>query len=275
MTTSFDAKTHKYLIDGKPATGITTVIGVLAKPALIAWSARMCAEFMEKAITSGEYDLTDKAVLGDLLDMAKSAHTKKRDDAAQFGTDSHAEIELYINDCLTTHKILAHKTTGEEGVGLYNFVEWALANVREFLFSERQMFNKDMFLAGTADFGCIMKDGKKLIGDWKTSSGVYGIDYFLQCAGYKILAEAEGDAPYDGCVIVRQGKKSKEDFDVHYRYANPSTKETSTDLWNRLMGFMGIKQTEIINYSDVDAKAFMACLTIYRAQATFKKPNYK
>jgi hypothetical protein len=119
------------------------------------------------------------------------------------------------------------------------FVDWAVENVDHFLFSERQMFNEEMFIAGTADFGAIMKDGKKLIGDFKTSSGVYGIDYFLQCAGYKLLAEGEGDEPYDGCVIVRLGKDNS--FDVYYSY---DTK--------------------------VEEEAFRACLTIYRAQSTFK-----
>ena len=267
MQKSFDPKTHEYLIDGKRATGVTTIISVLNKPQLYGWYARMA---VERVAEMWEADKPyPKELIAAILEEAKGAGNKKKEAAGTHGTDSHSLVESWINAQLTG------STSDTDYKPIQHFIDWAGANVDHFLFSERQMFNKDMFLAGTADFGCMMKDGKKLIGDWKTSSGVYGIDYFLQCAGYKILAEAEGDAPYDGCVIVRQGKKGADDFDVHYRYAETSTKEASTDLWNRLMGFIGAKQTEVINYSDIDAKAFMACLTIYRAQATFKKPNYK
>ncbi len=276
MTTSFDEKTHSYLIDGKPATGVTTVIGVLAKPALIGWAAKMAVEYVkEHAEFYDNYsdmgEAGERYLVKDTdLEEARTAHTKKKEAAGTHGTEAHALVEKYIKSCMSNdgkpYPIV------EDGVrqSIGKFVDWAIENVDHFLYSERRMFNKDMFVAGTADFGCVMKDGKKLIGDFKTSSGVYGIDYFLQCAGYKILAEAEGDTPYDGCVIVRLGKKGPADFDVHYRYTEQSTKSQPEELWKRLMGFLG-KKVEMINYSDVDSDAFMACLTLYRAQATFKK----
>jgi hypothetical protein len=262
----FDKDSHTYAINSKRATGITTIIGVLAKPQLIGWASRMCAEYVaEKWLPEMVYS---KEEITNILAEAKLAHQKKKEEAGTIGTDAHSLVEIYINTCLDENcgKPLTSSTDS-----ITKFRDWAIENVDHFLFSERQMFNKEMFIAGTADFAAVMKDGKKLIGDFKTSSGVYGIDYFLQCAGYKILAEAEGDEPYDGCVIVRLGKDGS--FDVHYRFAEPSTKEKSTELWNRLMGFLGAKQKEVINYSDIDTKAFLACLTLYRAQATWTKPS--
>jgi len=85
------------------------------------------------------------------------------------------------------------------------------------------------------------EDGKKLMGDFKTSSGIYGIDYWLQVAAYRLLAESEGDDTYDGSVIVRLGKKGPTDFEVKYLYEY----ETFRD-------------------------AFLACLKIYRAQDAIK-----
>ena len=32
---------HSYTLDGKRLTGVTTILGVIAKPALIGWAARM------------------------------------------------------------------------------------------------------------------------------------------------------------------------------------------------------------------------------------------
>lgn len=246
MSNTFDPKTHSYLIDGKPATGITTVIGVLAKPALIGWAAKMAIEYIRENVAyaiPGE-DGGFWAIKPSVVEEAKSAHTKKKDAAATHGTDAHTLVEEYIKDCIETNEGKPVRRVGTEYWGpIERLILWACEDVDHFLFSERRMFNKDKFIAGTADFAAVMKDGKKLIGDFKTSSGIFGIDYFLQCAGYKFLAETEGDAPYDGCVIVRLGKKGPTDFDVTYRY------DTKTD-----------------------EEAFMACLTIYRAQQTWKKP---
>lgn len=241
MKKSFDKKTHRYLIDDKPATGVTTIIGVLAKPALIGWAARMAVEFMEKAITSGEYDLTDKAVLGDLLDEAKSAHTKKKEAAGTHGTDTHALVENYVNYSIESNGGKPSlNTVGQE---IERFTDWALANVDHFLFSERQMYDKDLFIAGTADFAYIGKDGKRYMADFKTSSGIYGIDYWLQVAAYRMLAEGEGDEPYNGAVVVRLGKDGS--FEVQ-------------------------QLEEYVLYKE----AFLSCLKLYRLQA-HNKPIIK
>jgi hypothetical protein len=234
----FDEKTHSYTLDGKKMTGVTTVIGVLAKPALIGWAARMAADYASALIESGKEYTEDE--LAQIFADAKNAHTKKKDDAAAHGTDAHSAVETWVNLCLESdgkpNEYMPHEST------IKPFVDWAVENVDHFLFSERRMFNEEMFVAGTADFGCVLKTGQKLIGDFKTSSGIFGIDYYLQCAGYKILAEGMGDEPYDGCVIVRLGKKGVKDFDVTYNY------DTATA-----------------------ENAFRACLTIYRAQQALKE----
>ena len=238
MTTSFDPKTHSYLIDGKKATGVTTVLGVLAKPNLIGWAARMAAEFMEKAITSGEYDLTDKAVLGDLIDEAKNSHTKKKEAAGTHGTDTHALVESYITMCIESNGAQG-KPMDVARPEIQKFIDWARENVDHFLFSERRMFNKDMFLAGTADFAYVGKDGKRYMADFKTASGIFGIDFWLQTAAYRMLAEAEGDAPYDACMVVRLGKDGS------------------------------FEALRVFDY-ETCKNAFMSCLVIYRAQASLK-----
>lgn len=238
-TFEFDAKKHIYTLGGVPMTGVTSIIGVLAKPQLISWAARMATEYMEKVIRSGEYDLNDETVLLDVLEAAKSAHTKKKEAAAEYGTDTHSAVEIYIGHCIKEHDGKPYKHIDDT---LQKFIDWAMENVDYFLFSERRMYNEELFIAGTADFAYIGKDGKKYMADFKTSSGIYGIDYFLQVAAYRMLAEGEGDEPYDGSTIVRLGKDGS--FEVQQRYNNETDKE-----------------------------AFLACLTLYRAKATFTKVN--
>lgn len=245
MTTNFDEKTHTYLIDGKRATGVTTIIGVLAKPALIGWAARMACEYVlentRHSLKDGEY-IIKSAQLLTVLEEAKSAHTKKKEAAGEHGTDTHALVEEWINVLLMDYKgIPQNDYAMDSDDPILKFKAWAVENVDHFLFSERRMFNKELFIAGTADFAYIGKDGKKYMADLKTSSGVYGIDYWLQVAAYRMLAEAEGDEPYDGATIVRMGKKGPSDFEVQQLYDYETYKE-----------------------------AFLCCLTLYRAQAAIK-----
>lgn len=240
---SFDKKTHKYLIDGKPATGVTTIIGVLAKPALIGWSARMAAEYIDGFINEAAIHADWEIILKDgtwakIVEEAKSAHTKKKEAAGEHGTDTHALVEEYITTCLVSRDGQP-TNSGDDDSPIRKFIDWSLENVYHFLFSERQMYNKNLFIAGTADFAYIGKDEKKYMADFKTSSGIYGIDYYLQVAAYRFLAESEGDTPYDGSTIVRLGKDNS--FEAQHRFDYQTDKE-----------------------------AFLACLTLYRAQATYK-----
>jgi hypothetical protein len=250
MKTSFEKATHKYLIDGKPATGVTTVISVLAKPALIGWAAKMAVESVKE---NGEYDgETEEYTISEkLLEEAKGAHTKKKEAAGEAGTDMHALVEQYINICLEINEGRAadlDKSALETFIGIKPFVDWAHENVDHFLFAERQMFDKELFVAGTADFAYIGKDDKKYMADFKTSSGIYGIDYWLQVAAYRMLAEGEGDEQYDGATVVRMGKDGS--FEVQ-------------------------QLEEYVLYKE----AFLACLTLYRLQGhnkpIIKEKTYK
>ena len=117
--------------------------------------------------------------------------------------------------------------------------KWTNEKVDHFLFSERQMYDKELFIAGTADFAYIGKDSKKYMADFKTNSRIYGIDFWLQVAAYRMLAEGEGDTPYDGATVVRMGKD----------------------------GSFEIKQ--LFDYEPFK-ECFLACLKIYRTQEYIK-----
>lgn len=234
MTNRFEKETHSYFRDDKRMTGVTTVIGVLAKPALIGWASKMAVTWIKENCQKD--DMMRYLVNEADLDFARNAHTKKKETAGEHGTDAHALVEAFIKD------VLAGVKTDRDYSAIQKFIDWANENVDHFLFSERVMYDNERMIAGTADFAYVGKDGKRYMGDFKTSSGVYGIDYWLQVAGYRLLAEAEGDVPYDGSAVVRMGKKG--DFEALYRY----------------------------DY-DTDKEAFLCCLSLYRAQATFKRPK--
>ena len=228
---------HKYFADAegtKPYTGITTILNVIAKPNLIQWASNENGKYIQAnaKMVDGAYIVTPE-----LLEEARLAHARKKEKAGTHGTDAHALVEEYVNLMLRGADIGVNEP---RFAPIQKFIDWATINVDQFLFSERRLSNKELFIAGTADFAYV-KDGKRYMADFKTSSGVYDISYWLQCAAYRFIAESEGDAKYDGCTIVRLGKDGS--FEVMHRY------DYETDL-----------------------SAFMACLTLYRAQSTFKKP---
>lgn len=235
---TFDEKGHQYKYDGKPVTGVTSVIGVLAKPALIGWAAKVAVEHIRQEAQAPE-GLENKVwmVADETLEEAKSAHTKKKEAAGTHGTDAHAAVEIWIGECIRTNQ---GRPISLKAIEIERFCEWAIENVDHFLFSERRMFNKDLFIAGTCDFAYIDKQGRRVVSDFKTSgSGVY-YEMWIQTAAYQLLAEAEGDEKYDYRTIVRLDKRGG--FEVQRR----------EDF-------------------ETDKDAFLCALKLYRAMATYKK----
>ncbi len=240
----FVESSHRYYFDGKPMTGVTTVLGVIAKPALINWAAKMASEYMESkgllAFGDGQEFNTEK--FKQICDDAKKAHTQKRDKAAEQGTDVHAVCEEIIKDVIENSggMIRSGKNNNKQ---VQHFLEWAIKNKVKFLESEKRVYDKDLFLAGTADLVCEI-DGKKYIGDIKTSSSIYGIEPFAQCAAYAKML----DYDLDGTIIINLKKDGSfdEEKDIYYRYN-----------------------------LETDWKFFESALSIYRLQATWQKPNYQ
>jgi len=230
-TLIFEEGRHRYYLEGqkdKPFTGVTTVLGVIAKPALIAWSAKMATEYIRENVA---YAIPGEnggfwAIKPNIVEEAKNAHNRKKDSAADIGTAVHEAVEMYIKG--ETPVVL-----DEQGQKMFDkFVKWATDNKVKFLASEKRLYSKKHWIAGTCDFICEI-DGKKYLGDFKTSSGIYGREYFAQCSAYRMMEEENGATDFHGSIIVRCGKdgsfETKESFDY-----------------------------------ETDLKMFLAALTIYR-----------
>lgn len=244
----FFADEHVYLMDGRPMTGITTILGsVIAKPQLIPWAARMAVEYIKEVAESGETPLGNKFwTVGEvILEEAKTAYAKKRDEGAQKGTDTHALVEEYIKECIEKNDglpVLYHN----ERNPIAPFLAWASTNVTRFLASEAQLYSKEMFVAGTADF-IFEKDGKTYIGDIKTYKKIWDRTPFYQCAGYGLMHREMTGSEIAGYVIFNLPKE---------REHNPE----EDVLWSF--------------DTSGDTRAFLACLEIYRQNANFTK-SYK
>jgi hypothetical protein len=241
---------HQLLVDGeyRNLTGCTTVLSVVAKPALIQWAANMTAEYIRENAKREPIAVLDneKEVLGDyivndaLLEEARKAHAKRKTQAGGYGTETHKIISEIIKDVIENSGgyILSGRNSNKS---VNNFIEWAIKNKVKFLETEKNIYSESLFLGGIVDFVCEI-DGQIWIGDVKTSgSGIY-VEHMWQCAGYHIMM-----------------KEMKMPFAEDVKgYLILNLKESGEMLEKRSVS------------NNDNTEAFLSCLKIYRIQEKIK-----
>lgn len=232
ITLHFDEEKHMYTVNDEVVDGTTTVLDVINKPALMGWAVKMAVQFFDNAFEPGaSYDEIQKKAI---LEGASKAYRVKSDTAADKGGIVHEWIQKHIagekpkmpinQECLNA-------------VG--KFLEWERDHSVEFLESEKVLYSSKYNYAGTLDF--IAKvDGKVMIGDFKTSTGIYD-EYWLQVAAYQQAYQEEfPEYEIEGALIVRIGKDA--------------TLEVKERAWDY----------------ELDREAFNAALVLYRRLKNLK-----
>ena len=202
---------HNYYFDGAKMTGCTTILSILAKPTLIQWAANMACDYIKNNsdwVMEGAKEPKDVKgyckCLWDTLEEARFAHRRKKEEAGQKGKDVHAIIENMIKFAIKERDGVIDCSLEYENKQIQNFVEWAIKNRIEFLESEKQLYSKELWFAGTCDFICKI-DGAMWLGDIKTSSGIYP-EHFAQCAGYQIMIDENKLYEISGHIIINLKK---------------------------------------------------------------------
>lgn len=190
----FEEEKHVYRANGKRIESVTGVLGVIAKPALVPWAAKMVADHIEANLKPGVS--LDEMQIKDLCKAAKAAPNTKRDNAAQIGTFVHDWIDQWAKGNKQPMPIHPQVRNGVEA-----FLQWVNENHVEFHCSEIKIYSKKWEYAGTLDFEATV-NGKRMLGDIKTSSGIYD-EMFFQTSAYQIAREEEyPELKYEGHIIV-------------------------------------------------------------------------
>lgn len=149
---------------------VTTILGQLAKPALVNWSAKEVAIYAVEHLLTWQDLPTDDAI--DLLKRAPYRNMTRR---GEIGTAVHAAIESWSG--------------GEpvvEDLDLLPYIGAATAyfedHVEKLLEAEATIFNRTFRYAGTCDAIVALKDGRNAIIDYKTGKGVYSEAALQLCA---------------------------------------------------------------------------------------------
>jgi len=171
--------------EGVIVPSVTTVLGILNKPALIHWA----------------WDLGIKGI----------DYRKYRDDKADIGTLVHKQILDHLRGQVTIPKeyTLEQLTTAE--VCFNKYMEWEEKQEMELIMLEAQLVSEKHKFGGTPDNYCKL-NGVLTIIDYKTSKAIYD-ENFYQLAGYKILLEEYGHS-VEQCLILRIGRDETEGFEV-------------------------------------------------------------
>lgn len=167
------------------------------------------------------------------------SYDKVLNEAADYGTQTHKCIELFLNYREVNNPTLAYQ----------NFLSW-FRKIEENGFirpigTEISMVSE--YFGGTAD--CIMNiNGKMVLIDFKTSNHIR-IQYFLQLAAYLNLLSHQLGFDIDG-VMILQLAKDKEGFNEYFLdFSNESNLRFMIACNNIFLGM--VMQYYHLNYLDM------------------------
>ena len=177
------------LKNGKRVCGVTTITGVLDKPALKYWANQLGLE----GIKVQEYV----------------------DDLASIGTLAHYMIECHIKKIKPNLDNSSKNQIDSAENSFLKFLEWEKQHRIEFIASEMQLVSEKYKYGGTIDIYCIL-DGIYTLLDIKTCKGLYP-DQDLQVGGGYFPLLVENGKKVDQAVIVRVGRSDNEGLNAEHR----------------------------------------------------------
>jgi hypothetical protein len=175
MSLKFNARSHRYWMDGKPTKGVTTLIkGGVPIPGLMYWSAKCVAEYV--ADNPAHVAALYEAERWQMVAALKQTPWDQRDQAAVRGTDVHTLAERLVHG--------AEVDVPEElGGYVQGYVRWLDTWQPVPVLTERSIGNRKHWYAGRFDLIADIS-GVRWMLDVKTAKAVYG-DNALQTDAYR------------------------------------------------------------------------------------------
>ena len=170
--------------NGDRCVGVTTVLGLLDKPAIHYWIAK---------ITKAGYDWV-----------------KYKDNLADIGTITHLRILCHLKGIEPDLAEYAPADVKQSDNCMLSFTEWEKTHKLEPICLEIPWTSDVYNYGGTADYLGLVNGRLELI-DFKTGSGLYS-DYFIQLAAYRQLAQELGHK-VEHARLLRIGRDNNEGFE--------------------------------------------------------------
>lgn len=186
MALVFYESSHRYRLDGRWVSGVTTLIkNGLPNSALMYWSARSVAEWV--ADNPDDVDALRRMGRGPMVNALKEVPWEKRDVAGVKGTEVHALAEQLVHG----HEVDVPEHLAGYVESCVDFLDtWRPAPV----IVERPLAHRAHWWAGRPDLFATLPDGRVILWDYKTGKAIYS-DAAFQLAAY---ANAEFYVDDDG-----------------------------------------------------------------------------
>ncbi|MBI4676119.1 MAG: PD-(D/E)XK nuclease family protein [Elusimicrobia bacterium] len=191
--------------------GVTGMLSVINKPALVPWAKREALSLVEAALMTrldgrrSARIVLNKAWISSVLIEAKKRPDKLKTEAADLGSQAHAFIDRIIRG------EEPGKVPPEIEAPVRAFRDWWKSTKIELLLGDTKVASREHKFGGSLD-ALGRRNGKLVILDWKTSNGIYA-EYALQVAAYAQAFKETYGIACDEAVIVRFGKKLPVDFE--------------------------------------------------------------
>jgi len=200
---SFD-RARFYTIDGQQWPSVTTVLDIVAKPALGPWYAKEERRYFEAAMLEvlskpgardPEFVLT---AVAEAVSGVKAADRAKQQ-AATIGTAMHAGIEWALRTQLGEDPGPEPRLPDAAAWAVESWKDWAKSVALEPLAIERTVYCEVCGYAGTLDLYARVS-GVLTVLDWKSGKAIYP-EAFLQNIAYRHAATRRGMPSAQGLIV--------------------------------------------------------------------------
>lgn len=205
------------------APSVTTILGVLAKPALVGWAAReerrmiaaLAGQLYSRLFKLVDEPVTPEKFVEILLDEAgKGAHRTLLEKAANVGTQVHKRIEWTLKGELGIERepVEPPLNSPQAQRSWDRWLEWRVQVQLKVVAIEKAVFSGLFGYGGTLDLLAEV-DGILSVLDFKTGKAVYS-EAYLQNVAYRMALMEEGIEAKGGWIIRLPKEEIDPEFDA-------------------------------------------------------------
>lgn len=188
-------KYYNFEGDDRDYVSVTTFLGVINKPFLMPWCAKMERELIRKLLEQGyDAEVLIKNLKEYLAPKQPYGYKLYTEVAADWGSKIHKAIDYTLKD------LKLPKLTKDERKVYDKWKEWWNAQNFKLLSAERRVKCSRHGYAGTLD-ALVVRDEGKIVIDWKTGKNTYP-EHSLQNFAYQKALIEEGEGVDDGGLLV-------------------------------------------------------------------------